>query len=202
MKKVLCFGDSNTFGFVPETHKRYDEKTRWTGILRELCNEEFDVIEAGCNNRTAFCESSAGTEFSGYKILSKYLNELFDVVILAIGINDVQKIYSTTLDDVENGIKSLVQQAKKLAPKAKIILAAPARLNENILTHCFFSNLFDENSIEKSLHYPKIYEKIAQNEGCVFVNWDEIVETSDVDGLHFSKEAHKTIAQAMYEVVI
>ena len=27
MKHVLCFGDSNTWGFIPGTCKRYDEHT-------------------------------------------------------------------------------------------------------------------------------------------------------------------------------
>ena len=35
MKHVLCFGDSNTWGFIPGTCKRYDEHTRWTGILQD-----------------------------------------------------------------------------------------------------------------------------------------------------------------------
>ena len=28
MKKILCFGDSNTYGFIPSSGKRYDENSR------------------------------------------------------------------------------------------------------------------------------------------------------------------------------
>ena len=35
MKDVLCFGDSNTWGFVPGRGVRYDEHTRWTGDLQD-----------------------------------------------------------------------------------------------------------------------------------------------------------------------
>ena len=38
MKEILCFGDSNTYGLIPGTTRRYDRETRWTGILAEkLC---------------------------------------------------------------------------------------------------------------------------------------------------------------------
>ena len=40
MKHVLCFGDSNTWGFIPGTCKRYDEHTRWTGILQDELGAE------------------------------------------------------------------------------------------------------------------------------------------------------------------
>ena len=33
MRQVLCFGDSNTYGYVPGTAERYDWDTRWTGIV-------------------------------------------------------------------------------------------------------------------------------------------------------------------------
>ena len=36
MKKILCYGDSNTYGFIPETGARYSEHERWSGILKEL----------------------------------------------------------------------------------------------------------------------------------------------------------------------
>ena len=34
MKKILCYGDSNTFGYNPYDASRYNEHTRWTAILQ------------------------------------------------------------------------------------------------------------------------------------------------------------------------
>ena len=72
MKKILCFGDSNTFGFNPENGKRFDEKTRWTGILKSKLKDLYIVQEAGCNNRTAFSDNPSGENFTGYKALKKH----------------------------------------------------------------------------------------------------------------------------------
>ena len=87
MKKVLCFGDSNTYGFIPSSGRRYDKNIRWSGIIQTLAQNNFEVIEAGCNNRTAFCDNPAGFNETGYKILPSFLTPDINVVILAIGIN-------------------------------------------------------------------------------------------------------------------
>ena len=76
MKTVLCFGDSNTFGYNPVDGTRYPESIRWSGILKQNLKEEYNVIEAGCNNRTCFIDNPDGIEQTGYKILSKYLTKL------------------------------------------------------------------------------------------------------------------------------
>lgn len=52
MKHVLCFGDSNTWGFIPGTCKRYDEHTRWTGILQDELGADWRIHENGQNGRT------------------------------------------------------------------------------------------------------------------------------------------------------
>ncbi len=196
MKKVLCFGDSNTFGFIPENGGRYDKQTRWTGILAELLGTDYKIIETGCNNRTAFTDNPAGVQMTGYKILPTLLSEDLDLVILNIGINDLQKIYSTSQEDIEHGIKGLIRTVKAGAPRAKILLISPSCLKVNILKS-YFAQLFDENSIEKSTWLAPIYEKIAKEEGCEFLDMDKFVPASDLDGLHYTPEAHKKVASVI-----
>jgi len=45
MKNILCYGDSNTYGYNPENGQRYDYNIRWTGILQNLLGLEYRVIE-------------------------------------------------------------------------------------------------------------------------------------------------------------
>jgi lysophospholipase L1-like esterase len=51
-KTVLCYGDSNTWGFRPDTKERFDEDTRWPGVLRNELGGGFRVVEEGLNGRT------------------------------------------------------------------------------------------------------------------------------------------------------
>lgn len=200
MKKVLCFGDSNTYGFVPEKCTRYDKNTRWTGVLQTLCGSDFSIIEGGCNNRTAFVDNPAGAEQTGYKILPEYFTkDYFDIVVLAIGINDLQLFFKPTLEEFEQGIEKLIKITKDLSPNAKIILVCPSKLDLAGIKSGVFSFQFDEISVEKSYHLPQIYKKLAEKYACELVDLNEIVKVSPLDGLHFSAESHKTIAENLYK---
>ncbi len=200
MKKVLCFGDSNTYGFVPGKCTRYDKNTRWTGILQALCGSDFSIIEGGCNNRTAFVDNPAGAEQTGYKILPEYFTKnYFDIVVLAIGINDLQLFFRPTLEEFEQGIEKLIKITKDLSPNAKIILVCPSKLDLAGIKSGVFSFQFDEISVEKSYHLPQIYKKLAEKYACELVDLNEIVKVSPLDGLHFSAESHKTIAENLYK---
>ncbi len=200
MKKVLCFGDSNTYGFVPGKCTRYDKNTRWTGVLQALCGSDFSIIEGGCNNRTAFVDNPAGVEQTGYKILPEYFTkDYFDIVVLAIGINDLQLFFRPTLEEFEQGMEKLIKITKDLSPNAKIILVCPSKLDLAGIKSGVFSFQFDEISVEKSYHLPQIYKKLAEKHACKLVDLNEIAKVSPLDGLHFSAESHKKIAENLYK---
>ena len=122
MKKVLCFGDSNTFGFNPKNGLRFPKDIRWTGVLQGLCKDEFQIIEAGCNNRTCFRNNPEGKIYTGHQILPEYLQESPDIVILALGSNDLQRQYRTTLEEIEYGLEGLIKIVRENLSKAKIII--------------------------------------------------------------------------------
>lgn len=51
--RILCYGDSNTWGYVSGSgHQRYGNKERWTRLLSDLLGDQFEVIEEGLNSRT------------------------------------------------------------------------------------------------------------------------------------------------------
>ena len=189
-----------TYGFIPQSGLRYDKNTRWTGVLQALCGSDFSIIEAGCNNRTAFVDTPAGAEQTGYKILPEYFTkDYFDIVVLAIGINDLQLFFRPTLEEFEQGIEKLIKITKDLSPNAKIILVCPSKLDLAGIKSGVFSFQFDEISVEKSYHLPQIYKKLAEKHACKLVDLNEIAKVSPLDGLHFSAESHKTIAENLYK---
>ena len=52
MKRILCFGDSNTWGYIPGTGERYAPDVRWTGVAQKLLGDDYLLIEEGLNGRT------------------------------------------------------------------------------------------------------------------------------------------------------
>lgn len=200
MKRILCFGDSNTFGYNPHNGTRYDKNIRWTGVLQKLAGNNYEIVEAGGNNRTAFSNNPDGTEYTGYKLIPEYLKEHYDTIIIAIGINDLQKFYNQTLEKFEKGINNFVSIIIKNAPKSKIIILSPSHIKKNILKSNF-KFLFNEESIEKSKEITPVYERIAKAYNCEFLNLNDIVETSDIDGLHYEQNEHKKIAESIIKLI-
>lgn len=198
MKRIFCFGDSNVFGYIPQNGGRYDKNTRWTGVLQDIAGTEFEIIEAGCNNRTAFSRNPDGIMYTGCDILPQLLSEDLDCVVLAVGINDLQPFYITYLSDIKEGIEGLIDIVRSKCPRAVIILAAPSVLSEDILRGNF-SCLFDETSIEKSFQMANIYSAAARLKNCEFINFENIARVSYLDGLHYDAMAHRKIAEAVFE---
>ena len=200
LKKFLCFGDSNTYGYIPNNGARYDKNTRWTGILSLLSHGKFKIIEGGCNNRTAFAANPAGKIFTGYEILPELLTDDFDAVVLAIGINDTQFLFDTVIEDFTTGIENLINIVQAKCPQAKIILVAPSILTDDVLNGNF-ACLFDRTSIEKSRQLPLLYQKIAEKQNIEFLDLNSVAKTSSLDGLHYEPEQHKKIAQVIFTML-
>ena len=196
LKKILCFGDSNTYGFNPINAKRYNIHKRWTGILQNLLKDKYVVIEAGCNNRTCFMDNPDGEEHTGYKAIKKYLNRETDILILALGINDLQKIYNYNEESIKIGLAQIIDIANDINPNLDIIILVPSVITTDIYNG-YFCQLFDKKSIEESKKLNNIYQNIAKEKKCKVINLNDFVNVSKTDGIHYDENAHKTIAEIL-----
>ncbi len=202
MKYILCYGDSNTFGFNPVDGSRYKKQERWTGVLSEILGNQYNVIEEGCNNRTMYFKNAAGFEQSGCEYFCECLKKYdkLDWAILALGVNDTQFLYDATEDTFKQGMLCLIEKVYKKFPEIKILILGPSVIKHDIL-NSFFAQMFDENSIEKSKNICKVYENIAKEQGCFFIDLNYIAETSNIDGLHYGVEENRKIAIAIARVI-
>ena len=190
---ILCFGDSNTYGFIPTDFKRYDENTRWTGLLKKLTN--YNVIEAGCNGRTCGFDNN-GSKETGYLAIKNYDTKSFDLIILSIGINDLQTQFNATEKDLENGLKKVISNIEN----KNILILIPTEIHENIL-NSWFSNLFDKKSIELSKKLPNIYEKIAKENNYDYIMLKDLITINSKDGLHYTENEHKIVAEYLAQYI-
>ena len=54
--------------------------------------------------------------------------------------------------------------------------------------------LFNKEAIDKSIKMSQLYIEVANKENCKYINLDNFVKTSAIDGLHYLEEEHKQIA--------
>ena len=113
-KRVLCYGDSNTWGYIP-TGGRYDEHTRWPMRLGELLGPGWAVIEEGFNGRTCVYDDPVEGGFkSGVQYLPPCLmsHNPLDVVAIMLGINDTKRRFGLTPMTIGQSMMQLVRACK------------------------------------------------------------------------------------------
>ena len=93
-KRIVCFGDSNTWGYNALESSRYGEEIRWTGRLQRLLGEEYTVIEEAQNGRTTVWDDPIENRLAGLTYLWPCMesHSPFDLLIIMLGTNDT-KLY-------------------------------------------------------------------------------------------------------------
>jgi len=200
VKRILCYGDSNTWGYIPQTGGRYGDDVRWTGILRQEM-PEVQIIEEGMNGRTTVWNDPIDGYMSGREYLYPCLksHNPIDIVVLALGTNDLKTRFSLTPSDVAAGAAGLIKiiqsfQTVMQTEPPEILLVRPAPLTENILSSAFHS-AFDKNSIRISGETLEPFCEIAEQYGCELLDAGTCTETG-CDGLHYTARGHRLFADA------
>lgn len=200
MKKILCYGDSNTYGFNPIDFSMFDENTRWTALLKKNLINDYEVIEEGMCDRTGFVNNPKGFLYSAQRHFPKFISKTknIDILILAIGTNDLQTQYDISFSLIEKGLENLIEAAQDKAKE--IILIPPVILSETIFNG-YFKDQFDEISITKSKKVVKAYKKLAKIYNCKIFDINDFTAPSDIDGLHYDEISHKLITEKLTEFI-
>jgi lysophospholipase L1-like esterase len=204
MYEILCFGDSNTWGYSPESGGRFPRDSRWTGVLQHTLGSGYRVIEEGqCGRTTAWDDPVEGGTRNGRAYLAPCLESHapLDLVILMLGTNDTKKRFSLTAYDIGQCMASLVDLVKTSrsghdggAPK--LVLVAPPPLSKMTA----FADMFEDGA-EKSKKLGGIYRDISAGRGCAFLDAGKIISTSPLDGVHFEEAEHGKLGQALARMV-
>ena len=201
MKKVLCYGDSNTFGYNPADCSRFDEQTRWTALLQENLPDDYQVINEGMCDRTGFVNNDKGDMFSAQRHFPKVIEKIKNVhiLILAVGTNDFQFKYDVSSEQIEKGLEKLILIAENHAKR--IIIIPPVILDKTVLEGYFVCQ-FNETSILKSQNAGNIFEKLSKQFGLELFDFNKFVTPSKTDGLHYDENGHKIIADKLTEFIM
>ena len=111
MKNILCFGDSNTWGYSPADGTRYPLDIRWTGVLQKSLGADYRIIEEGLNGRTTFINEDERPLRSGSDVLQILLesHRPLDFVIIMLGTNDLKVEFNLSVEEIAQGAKTLCE---------------------------------------------------------------------------------------------
>ena len=202
IKTILCFGDSNTWGYIPGTDgKRYPRGVRWTSVLQNLLGSSYEVISEGLPGRViASSKASAHKNGMSYILPCLLSHDPVDTVILMLGTNDVKHKYGFTAEDIAKNLEEKILILKNAdvenKNEIKIVIVCPPPIVE---AQNGWHDLFNMDAM---VHLQKHYRDVAVTYGCAFVNAGEYISSSPLDGIHFDEEGHKKLAEVLQGIIL
>jgi lysophospholipase L1-like esterase len=199
MKTILCYGDSNTWGFNPATQARFPRNVRWPGVLRRELGDGYEIVEEGLCGRTTTSDDPIEPHRSGLAYLPPCIesHKPLHLVILMLGTNDLKLRFSLTAQDIARGAGCLIHAIKKSEtgadgnPPAILLISPPPLAKLTELAEMF------EGGTEKSARLARRFSEIAQLHECHFLDAGEVIQSSEKDGIHFEASEHQKLGIAV-----
>ena len=202
-KRILCFGDSNTYGSNP-AGGRFDEATRFPKRLAALLGPDYTVLEEGLGGRTiCFDDPVEG----GYKSGAAYLppcllsHNPLDVVVLMLGTNDAKQRFGMNAHTIAQSLQQLVMQVRLYGMNAagerpRTLIVAPPHIGENLPDTGLIEN-FGVQAIETSHGFAKEFLKISRIQKADFLDAAQFCAPSQRDAVHLTAQGHLALAESL-----
>ena len=181
--KILCFGDSNTYGYDPRSYfgGQYPAQHRWVDLLAQKLN--CTAVNAGENGREIPRREG---ELQRFDLMLSNQKPL-DLLLVMLGGNDLLQ---------GNSVEAVAQQMESFLTripleKTKIVLIGPPRMKPGAW-------ITDDRLLEDSVRLNVAYRTVAEKLGVRFVDatgWDIDVT---YDGVHYSEKGHQTFAEQLF----
>uniref|UniRef100_UPI003CFE7113 GDSL-type esterase/lipase family protein n=1 Tax=Agarivorans sp. TaxID=1872412 RepID=UPI003CFE7113 len=171
MIKILCFGDSNTWGYQANSGKRFAKDQRWPGILAKLIGCNVQVLENGLPGRTTYLNAADfGLRCGIEDLLAEFSRQQPDWLIIMLGTNDLFPAFGLNAEQVaENLAKMLLELnqycAQQQLIQPQLLIVAPLAINSS----GNFAELFRgaEQHSQQLAHY---YQRLANDLNCEFID--------------------------------
>ena len=208
MKRILCFGDSLTWGYDPENRIRFSEEIRWTQVLQKKLGVEYTVIEEGQNGRTIATEDPAEGEKNGLKYLGPCMESQspFDLLILMLGSNDCKRKFAYSSMDIAGEMQIMLEKVQsynrfRCKDAFKVLLISPPYISEAIRDSWLGDSFGYENAVKLTKELAGWYKTLAEMYDCDYLDAAQYVQASDADGVHLDAENQKKLGDVIAERV-
>lgn len=173
--KVVCFGDSNTYGYEPHSFfgGRYEADCRWVDVLATKTG--WEIINEGENGREIPLKSISVPEY-------------IDLFTVMLGTNDL--LQGSSVEKVTERMEAFLEGLP--LEKEKILLIAPPAMKLGMWVP-------DQSFIDESIQLAKCYQVLAKRLSVRFADAGEWNIPMTFDGVHFTEEGHKAFAEGLYE---
>ena len=205
MPRIMCYGDSNTWGFssVPEPPApRYGRADRWPCVMATALGARIELVEEGLNGRTTDLADPTHPEITGAGLdgaaylpacLASHLP--LDLVVIMLGTNDLKAMFARSPLRIATGAARLLAMARDIGagvgtPYASpdVMLICPPPLGG--MTH--FAEMF-AGGHAKALALPALYAAAAALAGAAFLDAGAVIASDGADGLHWTAATQRLL---------
>jgi lysophospholipase L1-like esterase len=179
MRRLVCFGDSNTYGFDPRSFSgdRYGSALRWTG-----CLTGWTVVNAGMNGRTIPKTDEADALWA--------LCGPSGILTVMLGSNDLLQDPSCTAEDTADKMEAFLRQLLTRFSPVQLLLIAPPPMRLGAW-------VCEDRLVAESAGLAASYAAVACRLGIHFADAGTWNVALCFDGVHFSPEGHRAFAQGL-----
>lgn len=206
-RRIVCFGDSNTWGFNAANEQRFSEEIRWTSRLANLLGDEFQVVEEGLSGRTSVIDDALFEGLNGLQYIHPCLmsHAPLELVIIMLGTNDTKERFNYTSFNIAQGIARLANKAKSTAVGfeggfPQVLVIAPPPIGSSYIDTAVGKSMgtgCDIKSAQLSDHLEGLLEIQHTN----FFDTKGLVEMNNIDYMHLDEEAHELLAQLVFNKI-
>ena len=188
MFQILVYGDSLTWGIIPNTRRRLSFSERWPAIMeRHLVDAGLAVrvIEDCLNGRRTVWDDPYKPGRNGLDGLEQRMeiNAPLALVVLMLGTNDFQSTHRHTAWQSAQGLAAVVGSMRRAPiepgmPIPEILIVAPPPITTPIgqpLAPKF------EGGPARCDGIAVAYAEVAAELGCLFFNAASVVSSSSID---------------------
>ena len=210
MKTILCYGDSNTWGFatVERPDGRYQPQERWPGVMAGRLGTDWTIIAEGLSGRTSVHPDPVeGPWLNGADYLLPCLrsHRPLDTVAIMLGTNDLKGRFAVSAFEIAAGLGRLLKivrnsEAGPAETAPKMLLICPPPILDTFGDTPGFADMF-AGGREKSLALPGYCSTIAEENGAAFLDAGKVIRSSAFDGIHLDLDAQEKLGRAIAEKI-
>lgn len=213
-RRVLCYGDSNTYGLclrdgrTPGTstpdpsYLRLHADRRWPGVLQRLLGDGYDVLEEGLNGRTVDVDDPDRPGLNGrtYFLPCLLSHRPLDVVVVMLGGNDLKPGYGRTPQQIADALVGYVDDVSAYATdrdgaEPTVVLVAPTAVDDAAPGfRDLVGDSFDPAHAARSRELAGAIGLVARAQRVRYADASQVAPPGD-DGLHLSPESHTRLAE-------
>lgn len=208
MHNIFVYGDSITWGIIPETRNRFTFEERWPGVLETQLRDSgknVRIIEDSLNGRRTVWEDPFRPGRNGRQGLAQRIeiHSPLSLVIVMLGTNDFQFSHPyNNAWSAAQGIVALVNDIRSApvepgmpVPPVLVVCPPPIGPPKGFIAAKFLG------ADERCRGLADAYREVTSALGCHFFDAGSVTASSRVDGIHMDADQHVTLGKALVPVV-